>query len=635
MDCRRTDTRQRYCKEILLAVLCTLALSVNIVVADIQVAASDLQIVTGASDTTNIDVARMPSFLVGLVKLHQNFPLDSWGWGVCAAALACLLHQIRKYQNDRPSRKVVLLAAGFGFVQTLGLSICKLGNWNFVLQNPYQMFVSLICMAGYGILFYHALWGLYHFLQRPMRKSQEPENRLAKAFASHPARVSALGMWLAWLPWMLVFWPGSVDWDSYGQICQMTGSAELTAHHTVLSTWLHGWCFWAGRFLGSDNLGVFLYILLHSLVCAWAFGRIVGFAARLGCNRSIQYGVTAFFALVPVWGAFIQTPVKDTLFTGLFAAFAVYTAEFILFPESYEADKKHILSYIALALLCCLLRKNGSYAVVPTLLLLLVAKWHGKLRRQASVLLVSTLVGMMGFSLFTDKVLDIPAGSVGEALSVPFQQTARYVSEYGNEVTDQEKAVIDTVLAYDQLAENYNPELSDGVKQFYKNVGKGDLLRYLLTWAEMGLKHPGCYLQATHANSYGYYTICKSQPTNEYYTFIYGPSMEWANLDIAYADQTGYFRYALIQWTALFEKIPLVGLLTSIGFLSWGLFALAYCLLRAHAKGIYPLLVGLLILWLTCIASPVNDCIRYFLPIMACIPLIFCVAIYFLQKKCD
>lgn len=634
MACHRTEARQGYCQEILLAVLCTLALSVNIVVADVQVAADDLRMVTGASDTTSIDVAGIPSILLGLVNLHQNFPLDSWGWGVCAAALTCLLHKIRQYQKDRPSRKVMVLAAGFGFVQTLGLSICKLGNWNFVLQNPYQMFVALLCTAGYGMLFFHALWGMYHFLQRPMEKSRRPQNRLASAFAAYPGRISALAIWVAWLPWMLVFWPGSVDWDSYGQICQMTGSAEMTAHHTVLSTWVHGWCFWIGRLLGSDNLGVFLYILLHSLVCAWAFSRIVRFAARLGCSRSMQYGVTAFFALVPVWGAFIQTPVKDTLFAGLFAAFAVYTAEFILFPELYASNKKQLFSYIVLALLCCLLRKNGSYAVVPTLLLLLLPKWHGSLRRQAAILLAGTLLGVIGFSLFTGKVLDIPAGSVGEALSIPFQQTARYVSEYGDEVTEQEKEVIDTVLAYDQLAKNYNPELSDGVKQFYKNVGKRDLLRYLLTWAEMGLKHPGCYLQATHANSYGYYTICKSQPTNEYYMFIYSPSMEWANLNIAYADQTGYWRYALIQWTALFEKIPLFGLLTSIGFLSWSLLALAYCLLRAHAKKVYPLLVGLLILWLTCIASPVNDCIRYFLPIMACIPLVFCVTIYFLQKKC-
>lgn len=37
-------------------------------------------------------------------------------------------------------------------------------------------------------------------------------------------------------------------------------------------------------------------------------------------------------------------------------------------------------------------------------------------------------------------------------LSLPFQQTARFVSEYESEITDEERAVIDRVLIYDQLA---------------------------------------------------------------------------------------------------------------------------------------------------------------------------------------
>ena len=63
------------------------------------------------------------------------------------------------------------------------------------------------------------------------------------------------------------------------------------------------------------------------------------------------------------------------------------------------------------------------------------------------------------------------------------------------------------------------PELSDGVKQYYKNPGKGDLARYMLVWAKMLLKHPVCYFEATHANSHGYYTITKCRAINDYYTF--------------------------------------------------------------------------------------------------------------------
>ena len=182
------------------------------------------------------------------------------------------------------------------------------------------------------------------------------------------------------------------------------------------------------------------------------------------------------------------------------------------------------------------------------------------------------------------------------------------------------------------MAKCYDPELSDGVKQFFKNPGREDLLRYFRTWFLMGLKHPVCYVQATHENTYGYYTICKSAPVNEYYMFIYGPSMEWQNLDVYYVDRVGILRYIFIQWVTLFENIPFIGLVTSIGFIAWFVAILGYFLLKHRVKNTYPLLAGLFMLWLTCIASPVNDSLRYFLPIYACIPLVLCLASHFCEK---
>ena len=328
----------------------------------------------------------------------------------------------------------------------------------------------------------------------------------------------------------------------------------------------------------------------------------------------------------------MQTPIKDTLFTGVFASFSVNTVDILLFPQQYHGKKKSWILYLLLAVCCCLLRKNGIYAVFPMLLLSLFFSVKTDLRKPLAAVCLLVLIGTAGFDFCTEKILDIPKGSVGEALSIPFQQTARYVMQYNNEVTEEEKQTIDAVLSYDDLAEYYDPELSDGVKQFYKNPGRRDLFCYFRTWLLMGLKHPLCYLQATHENTYGYYTICKSAPVNEYYMFIYGPSMEWQNLDIYYADQEGGLRYIFIQWVALFEKIPFAGLLTSIGFVFWFAAILGYFLIRHRAKNAYPLLAGLTLLWLTCIASPVNDCLRYFLPVYACIPLVLCLASHFCEK---
>ena len=87
---------------------------------------------------------------------------------------------------------------------------------------------------------------------------------------------------------------------------------------------------------------------------------------------------------------------------------------------------------------------------------------------------------------------------MGEALSLPFQQTARFVSEYASEVTDEERAAIDGVLVYDELAKRYQPELSDPVKAMYrKTATPRDWLAYGQAWASQMIRHPGCYLSAT------------------------------------------------------------------------------------------------------------------------------------------
>ena len=278
------------------------------------------------------------------------------------------------------------------------------------------------------------------------------------------------------------------------------------------------------------------------------------------------------------------------------------------------------------------------YAISATLgLTAVVLTSSGEVK--AIVLLLAVLlavcIGSFGFDTFTEKVLDIPAGSVGEALSVPMQQTARYIRDYGNEVTDDERTAIEKVLDYDAIAQSYMPELSDGVKQYYKNPGKGDLARYMLVWAKMLLKHPVCYFEATHANSHGYYTITKCRAINDYYTFNNDICMEMSEMNVHYLDKSGYLRYAFVQALSAFEKLPLVGLTTSIGFMAWLTAVLGLWLARCKAKPVLPIFIGLGIFWLTCIASPVNDCMRYFLPVAGCLPMVFCLSAVFSREKSE
>lgn len=92
-----------------------------------------------------------------------------------------------------------------------------------------------------------------------------------------------------------------------------------------------------------------------------------------------------------------------------------------------------------------------------------------------------------------------------EALSIPFQQTARYVRDYGAEVTAEEAEIIGKVLDYENLAELYDPITSDPVKYTYHAETTGELLDYFRVWAIQLVKHPANAVEATMNNAYGWF----------------------------------------------------------------------------------------------------------------------------------
>ena len=66
--------------------------------------------------------------------------------------------------------------------------------------------------------------------------------------------------------------------------------------------------------------------------------------------------------------------------------------------------------------------------------------------------------------------------------------------------------MIRKVLDYDTIGKNYDPDLSDPVKNTYKQ--KDEYLKdYFNIWFEMLKKHPTAYIQATLNGTYGYWGL--------------------------------------------------------------------------------------------------------------------------------
>lgn len=87
-----------------------------------------------------------------------------------------------------------------------------------------------------------------------------------------------------------------------------------------------------------------------------------------------------------------------------------------------------------------------------------------------------------------------------------FQQTAKYVVDYGKDVTPEEKNAINAVLPFDDLAELYDPYMQDSVKFEYNQESTDEeRTEYIKTWFEMFFKHPDSYFSATLLNCSGFF----------------------------------------------------------------------------------------------------------------------------------
>ena len=195
--------------------------------------------------------------------------------------------------------------------------------------------------------------------------------------------------------------------------------------------------------------------------------------------------------------------VKDAWFAGFLLLFLVELYRILTVQNWSSAEKwQHRGMFLLSVLGIFFFRQEGVYLIILTSLVMLIATRKRFFLRLA-------VLAFAGFYLYTQVLLpacSVKASNPREIFSIPFQQTARYLRDAGDDVTPEEKEAISAILDYDNLPERYNPNLSDPVKATYNtDAGTDELLAYFEAWFQMLLRHPDIYVQATMNNLYGYF----------------------------------------------------------------------------------------------------------------------------------
>lgn len=442
--------------------------------------------------------------------------------------------------------------------------------------------------------------------------------------------ISLIVLLVAWSPYVILMAPGSDCADMAFQVGQFV-NGSYSSHHPLYSTFVYGAVFSFGNSLAGANAGLLAMMLFQTLALALVLSFEIVELSKMRFGRPFRITVLLFFAVVPVFGAYCQWIVKDSLFGACFALYVTVYVRCCLRAEEEGVSVRDLVLLLGVSLVAGLLRNNAFYAVAFAAIAFALI-FRKKLTAAKFVLLLAVIPLTMGLNQAAIIGTNALKGDMREALSIPFQQTARYAVEHSDDVTDEEWQAIDAVLDCSNLADRYQWNVSDPVKAKAKTGDKAALAEYFKVWAAQGLRHPVCYIESFLDQSFGYWSLADPRTYGREFAGC-GTQYVGKALDVT----TGNFfpKVAGKAWQILMllRDAPLLSVLSISGFYTLaGLVLAALALYRGMPRAII-LLVPSAVLLLTCVAGPLNGSIRYSFGNIAAFPIIAGAVLYSLYGR--
>ena len=483
---------------------------------------------------------------------------------------------------------------------------------------------SILKMIGYFVLFNTAI----HLLNDIVVKKKIKDEKLPKIlslFDKHPFLFSFIVIVICYLPYIIAYYPVIINYDAANQIKEVMGihtrymdsvvllnpNVYITNFNPIIHTLLIGGLFKVGYLIGNVNFGMFLYSIVQLIIVISVFAYSIYYLNKIKVNKKLILIILGIYALVPLFPFYAMTAVKDVIFSSLILLYCIKLYDIM----KYKQTTKQYILFSLLVLLIILFRNNGIYTIVLSLPFAMILK--KEIRKPILIIFIFNIAMYIGYNKVLLPSLEIANTSIREMLSVPFQQTARYAKYYGDEISDEDKKIIDKVLGYDDLGERYEPDLSDKVKNKYnKYTTDEELKEYFQVWFKYLLKRPGVYIDATINNVYGYFY----PNTSAWYIYTdLNHKLPEAGFDYHFNGLNG-LRSILSAYGEAFPYIPILGTIANIGMVVWIHILLLGMLIVNKMKKYIVLLLPAFSLILVCIVGPANTYFRYILPCVFALP---------------
>ena len=407
-----------------------------------------------------------------------------------AICLAVIIYQGSKILLEKWQCVVLMVfSAFFSFMQVIAISLKEDDSLEYVYGSGVNIIRSLFHGLCLAIVTYMVLKIVVVLIRRYcIQKALAP----SKITWKNSLIMGGLFV-IAWIPYYILFFPGTANVDTVVQLMQSfeipsyinkittihPPETYYTNHHPFATTMLFELFFKLGlNVFGDINIGVAIYVFLHMLFLAAVFTVALQYLRHIGITKKRLLFIQLVIMFLPIFPMYAICMVKDTLFSAFLLLLMIMMYE--VARTNGECFKKWWFD-LFLALDCALIMLTKNYGMYIIIIVAIV--YAIVYRKYILQVLVSFVPIILVYQFLWVSVL-LPLWNVApvgkqEALSVPFQQTARYVSEHGEEVTEEEKEAINGVLPYDKLKKLYEPMLSDWVKEkFNQDASSEDMSRY-------------------------------------------------------------------------------------------------------------------------------------------------------------
>ena len=470
---------------------------------------------------------------------------------------------------------------------------------------------SYVLTAFVVLLFTYALPALQKFF------NEHSYPALDKLYSKLNFPLFWLLIFVCWLPTLLACYPGIFSYDAIYQSSQVTDTLQLNTHHPIIHTLFLGGCVQLGRSVfGNANTGMLFYSLIQMLINSAIFAYILTFLKKHAVTVFVQVICFAFFAFVPFNSLFAICATKDSIFSTLFVLLFTIVLSLVLDTTKFFTGWKSPCLFSLTVFLLLIFRNNMLYAFILCIpFLLWIYRKHWK---KAVLMLVAPILLLLLYEGMVYPALHVTSGNSREAYSVIMQQYANVYNNCELEASDKEQLL---AIMPDESWKKYEPHKSDAIKNdFNTEVFEENLVDYMKLWVKLGVQNPSQYVNAFLNLTYGYWYPNDALPdTTTYRKYI----EVYTGGDITFESKLPWLLEKIERFgmESSYQSIPGLSMLFSPAAYLWLLlFLCAVNFYNKNWKFFIPLLLPAT-LFLTLLLGPVA-LLRYFYPIMLCVPVI-------------